>query len=442
MTVLAHGIDGHSDLPIPVTVAQYGAGAVLLISIAVLTVLWRTPRFERGGRGWPLPAMLQHFADAPATRAVLRGLGVIMGLLVATIAVLGPQTVAGNPVPTWVYVWFWIGLLPASLLLGPVWRLLNPLRIVSRGIAVLLGDEASRRRPPERVGYWPAAAGLAAFAWLELVFPNAERPMFALDFLLLYASVQLAGAARYGESWYDRGDAFEVYSSLIGRLAPLGRREDGRLVVRNPFQGLASVPAGPGLVAVVGVPLGSTAFDGITRTAWWADLTQTQSLAGSLLTGTLGLLGSIGLIVVLYLAAVWAARSSVRPSDDGLVQPLEWRFVHSLIPMPVGYAIAHYFPLIMFQGQAGYILASDPLALGWNLLGTVDWQVNNDLLSPAAIAVVQVIAIVTGHLLGVVAAHDRAMAVLVPARRSSGQWPLLAVMICYAFGGIGLLFGA
>jgi hypothetical protein len=145
---------------------------------------------------------------------------------------------------------------------------------------------------------------------------------------------------------------------------------------------------------------------------------------------------------VLYLAAVWAARSSVRPSDGGLAQPLEWRFVHSLIPIAVGYAIAHYFPLIMFQGQAGYILASDPLALGWNLLGTADWQVNNDLLSPAAIAVVQVIAIATGHVLGVVAAHDRAMAALVPARRSSGQWPLLAVMICYAFGGIGLLLGA
>ena len=206
--VLAHGIGGRSDLPVPLWLAQYGAAAALLVSFTVLALFWRTPRLEgpaaRDGR--PLPDGLRRFADARATRVGLRAVGLLMAVLTVVVAAFGPNNSGTNPAPTWVYVWFWVGLVPASLLLGPVWRLLNPLRTISAGLARLAGDpgQAHARPLPPGLGYWPAAISLVVFAWLELVYPYRDEPYTLLVFILLYAWAQLVAAFRYGQAWYAR----------------------------------------------------------------------------------------------------------------------------------------------------------------------------------------------------------------------------------------------
>jgi hypothetical protein len=341
-------------------------------------------------------------------------------------------------------VWFWVGLVPASLLLGPVWRLLNPLRTISAGLARLAGDpDQERARPlPPWVGYWPAAVGLAVFAWLELVYPYRDQPYTLLAFFLLYAWAQVTAAFRYGEHWYARGDAFEVYSSLVAHLAPIGRRADGRLGLRNPLAGLAALRPEPGLVAVVCVLLGSTAFDGLSRTRWWNDLIANADVTMNTLLGTAGLLGCIGVVAATYTAATQAGEQYRRgrpPADPN--DRLDRQFVHSLVPIVIGYTVAHYFSLLVFQGQMGYILASDPFDRGWNLFGTVDWKMNLVLVSTAAIALVQVGSIVTGHVLGVVTAHDRAVALFKGRDRARGQLLLLVTMVFYTLSGIALLVG-
>jgi hypothetical protein len=447
-TILAHGLGGRSDLPVPLWLAQYAAAAALLVSFAVLSTLWRTPRLEgpAASDGRPLPAAFQRFADARATRIGLRALGLLLAGATVIVAAFGPNNSGINPAPTWVYVWFWVGLVPASLLLGPIWRLLNPLRTLSAGLARLAGDpdqqHASPLPLPPRLGYWPAAIGLAAFAWLELVYPDRDEPFTLLIFFVAYAWAQLAAAFRYGQAWYARGDAFEVYSSLIARLCPIGRRADGRLAVRNPLARLAGLQPEPGLVAVVCVLLGSTAFDGLSRTRWWSDLTLLASPTASILLGTAGLLGAIAVVAVTYTIAARASQHYLpagpanNPSDR-----LDRQFVHSLIPILVGYTIAHYFSLLVFQGQAGYILASDPFAAGWDLFGTANWRINLVLVSTTAIALIQVGAIVGGHILGVVAAHDRAVGLFEGRDQLRGQIPLLGTMVFYTLSGIGLLVG-
>jgi hypothetical protein len=448
--VLAHGVGGRSDLPVPLWLAQYGAVAALVVSFAVLGMFWRSPRLEgEASDGRPLPEPLRRFADARATRLGLRALGLLMAVATVLVAALGPNNSAANPAPTWVYVWFWVGLVPASLLLGPVWRLLNPLRTVSAGLAWLAGDPHSERtRPmPPRLGYWPAAVVLVVFAWLELVYPYRDEPYTVLVFLVLYAWVQLVAAFRYGPPWYARGDGFEVYSTMVASLCPTGRRTDGRLGLRNPLAGLASLRPAPGLLAVICVLLGSTAFDGLSRTRWWSDLTLDTGPVESTVLGTAGLLGAIGVVVATFTAAIRAAERyrRVRPAAAAGVGnpevPLSWLFAHSLVPILIGYTIAHYFSLLVFQGQAGYILASDPLQKGWNLFGTADWRMNLLLVSTSAIALIQVGSIVTGHVLGVVAAHDRAVGVFRGRDMLRGQYLLLTTMVFYTLSGIALLVG-
>ncbi len=379
----------------------------------VLVAFWRLPRFEDPDAGRPLPGLLQGVVDAPATRLLLRLLGLAMGAAIILVAVLGPPSPGANPAPTWLYVWFWVGLVPASL---------RPL--------------------PAGLGYWPAVAGLLAFVWLELVYQNAALPMTVAWFLLAYGAANLFAGALYGPAWHDRCDAFEVYSTLIGHLAPFGRRSDGRLVMRNPLRGLSSIDQAPGLVAVVCTLLGSTAFDGLTRTQVWTNLTLTSGQLANALIGTAGLLAMVALVYGVYVTAVRASSRYLPRSQRQQRDQLEARFVVSLLPIAVGYTTAHYFSLFLFQGQAGYILASDPFAAGWDLFGTADWRIAYTLVSTATIALVQVAAIVTGHVLGVVVAHDRAVATFSGKSKTDAQYPLLVVMVTYTTIGIALLVGA
>jgi hypothetical protein len=438
-TVVAHGLGGRADLPVPLWMAQYAAVAALLVSFAFLTTYWNRPKLEgqAAGDGRPLPDWVQRFADAQATRVGLRVLGLLLAGITVLVAAFGPNNSATNPAPTWVYVWFWVGLVPASLLFGPIWRLLNPLRTLSAGLARFSGDpdEAGTRQLPARMGYWPAAVGLAVFAWLELVYLYRDEPFTLLVFFLVYGAVQVIAGLAYGQGWFARGDGFEVYSSLIARLCPISRRPDGRLALRNPLTNLAGLQPEPGLVAVVCVLLGSTAFDGLSRTRWWNDLIADASPLANALWGTAGLIAAIGIVAGTYTLATRLAPAG-EPGDR-----LDRRFVHSLVPILVGYTVAHYFSLLVFQGQAGYILASDPLDSGWDLFGTADWRINFLLVSTSTIALVQVGAIVAGHIVGVVSAHDRAMAVFPPRDKVRGQYLLLTTMVFYTLCGIALLVG-
>ncbi|UOY03588.1 hypothetical protein [Blastococcus sp. PRF04-17] len=433
MTPLAHGVGSRTDLPIPLGLALYGAGAAILISFAVLLLFWRTPRLGGSSSGRPLPDAVQRLADRSLVRGALQALALAAAVLVIAVALAGPAETDRNLAPWALYVTFWVGLVPASLLLGPVWRVANPLRLLHRGLAVVLPRPRGADRLP-RLGLWPAAVSLAVFLWLELVYPGRAEPATVAVFLIGYAVVQLALAAWFGEEWFARGDGFEVYSALIARLSPWGRRDDGRLVLRSPLANASAAPRERGLAAVVVVLLGSTAFDGLSRTVFW----QTgPGAANDTLSGTLGLAASIALVAVLYVSgARLSGRMAGQPGD---VQPR--RYAGTVIPIALGYTVAHYFSLLVLDGQKTWILASNPFGVpGVDLFGTYGNRVDLTAVSTDAIALVQVGAVVLGHVLGVTLAHERA---LLSARRAraSDQLPLVVVMVLFTVGGLGLLFG-
>jgi hypothetical protein len=115
-------------------------------------------------------------------------------------------------------------------------------------------------------------------------------------------------------------------------------------------------------------------------------------------------------------------------------------FAHSVIPIVVGYVVAHYLSYLWEVGQQTLVYLSDPMVEGANHLGTADLQVNHWLiLHPTFLAVTKVVAIVGGHVLGVIAAHDRAMKLLPSRDQLSGQLPLLLVMVGYTITGLYLL---
>lgn len=436
--VLAHGVGSRQDLPIPFTFAVVGAAAAVAVSFLAMTMLWRRSRLRGDGAGRPVAPLVEAVADSAVTRNVLRSLGLAVTAFVTVAAIFGPGD-ASNPTAGFVYVLLWVGLVPASLLFGPVWKLLNPFRTVHRGVAALAGIAPERGlwAYPERLGYWPAAAGLFAFTWLELVAPERTAPTTLLLWFAGYTAVQLLGALAFGSPWFARADAFEVYSSLIGRLSVLGRRADGRIVLRNPLDGLDGLRPDAGLVAVVAVLLGSTAYDSFTGAPIWIRTLQSAPLSPTVV-GTLGLAAGVSVVAVLFTVAVHAAGVAATAGEPSLPRT----FAHSLVPIAVGYLVAHYFSLLLFEGQRTIILASDPLGTRADLFGTANRAVDFSVVSPSTIAAVQVIAVVVGHIVGVVAAHDRAVRLFPPRRAALGQLPLAILMICYTVGGLTLLFAA
>lgn len=431
--VLAHGVGTRTDLPIPIGLALFGAAAAILITFSVLLLFWRTPRLGGAGSGLVLPPAVQHVADGPALRRTAQFLALISAVFVVVVALAGPGDTPHNAAPWVFYVTFWVGLVPASLLLGPVWRVANPLRLLHRGLRLAVPIAPGAARLPS-LGLWPATASLAAFLWLELVCPGRSLPGTVAAFLIGYAIVQLALALWFGEDWFAAGDGFEVYSSLIARLSPWGRRDDGRLVFRSPLAGAISTPARPGLTAVVVVLLGSTAFDGLSRTVFWQS---GPGASNSVVAGTVGMLAMIALVSALYLiGTTLSGRMARQPLG---VQP--GRYASTIIPIALGYTVAHYFSLFVLDGQTTWILLSNPFGRpGVNVFGTYGNVVDLSAVSATTIALVQVGAIITGHVLGVTLAHERA---LLSARRArtSDQLPLVIVMVLFTFGGLGLLFG-
>ena len=442
MVLPLHGLGGAEDLPIPVGLAVAGATAALVVSFCVLALAWRSARYEPVRPGRPVPPRFATVVDSAGFAWTLRILGLAFAVYLLWALVRGPDLVT-NPVLGTFYVLVWVGLVPASLLFGRVVRAVSPVRTINLLLVRITGGDPATglRAYPDRLGYWPAALGLFAFVWQELVNPESAYLGSVRVWLATYLAVMLIGAAVFGDEWFARADPFEVYSSLVAKLSFWGRDDSGRLVVRSPLANLATLTARPGLVAVVAVLLGSTAFDSYADTISWLRVVDRVGLDPVLVN-------SVALVVfclVVGLSFTAAAMSTgVETTGPRAVRrsALPDLLAHSVIPIIVGYITAHYLSYLVEQGQTTVIQLSDPMVRGDNLLGTADWSVNYFLsFNPSLLAVLQVLAVVAGHVVGVVAAHDRALALLPKRHQVTGQLGMLVVMVAYTATGLYLLMG-
>ena len=446
--LLAHGLGGSSDLPVPYAYAMVGAAWALTFTFAVVAVAWRRPRFDPEAPGHPLPAWVTTLVDARATRWTIAGAALAFAVWVVAAGVWGPQTQANGLLGAF-YVLLWVGLVALSLAFGPVWRVLSPMRTVYLLLRRAVPQRLSRPRLsyPESWGYRPAVVGLFAFVWLELASPNSAALPWVRAWLLVYAVVLLVGAWLCGQRWLARADPFGVYSMAVSRLSPFRRSATtGQIVVGNPFDHLPSLPVRPGVVAVLAVLLGSTAFDSYSSSPTWRNFADRLSrlahgvpvtLSSSVLR-TVGLLAFISVVALTFSIAARATGGLDREQRRALPGQL----AHSLIPIVVGYIFAHYLSYLVERGQQAVIALADPFGHGWNLLGLAHLQVAYVLSQhPPVLAGIKVACVVTGHIVAVIAAHDKALRLLPAGHQLTGQLTMMLVMVGYTFTGLYLLFG-
>lgn len=442
--VLAHGISGATDLPIPLSYALIGAAWALTFSFAVLAFAWREPRLDPDSPGIRLPGAARAVLDSTVARTLLATAGSIGAAGVVAAGFAGSQHPADNPVPGIVYIFVWVGVPVASLVFGPVWKVVSPLRAAHRLLCRCTGRAPGQGllRYPESWGYRPAAVLLFSFVWLELASPEPGSVLAVTIWFTGYLVLSTVGLVVFGTVWAERADPLEVYSSLLARLSPLARGADAAPVLRWPLNNLAGTPALLGSVAVAATLLGSTAFDSFSMFPGWRDLLIEVGGDSTLITTLLRTAGLLGFILV-----VWAVFELATRATGGLTREQRARLpillAHSLTPIVAGYIIAHYLTFLVEKGQATLILCADPFGRGWNLAGLADLEVHYILSShPSVLATIKVLAVLTGHILGVAAAHDRCLRLLPPRHRLTGQLALMLVMVGFTFTGLYLLFEA
>ena len=447
----AHGLGGIRDLPVPGWLFLVGGATVLVISFVALGALWKKPKLEVGA-GRPLPESLQRVLLSPYLRLVVSGLSLGLFIVIWTAAAFGSERGSDNLAPTFIYITFWVGVLVLQIVLGNVWSVLDPWRAAADAVAWTVRRFGWSREPrpyPASLGLWPAVALLFSFVALELVYSDAGDPRMLAWAITAYSIATWTGMAIFGRrDWRENGDGFAVYFGFISRAAVFGsrEREEGgkELILRKPLSALARVERRPGAVGFLAVMLGSVAFDGISRSSWWFERVYDLQVKFSDPTSAeravmLFNLASL-VLVVLFVAIVYTVSVRVAEGVVGERAAFSGVFVGSLIPIAIVYALSHYFSTLLVTHQFVIPLLSDPYGLDWNILGTAGFEPNLTWLKPNATWYTQVTVLVIGHVLALIVAHDRAVA-LSPTPRIAlrTQYVMLTLMVLYTVGGMWLL---
>ncbi len=453
----AHALLAREDLPIPAWLFAWGASVVLIVSFFALSATWRRPRFEE--ESWqPFSAGVSRALVNLPVRALCGVIGVFLLGLSIYAGLRGTEAPDRNFTLTFLFVTAWLGFPLLSVIFGDVFRPFNPWRAIGRaigsGFSAIAGQRPAHLPYPEALGRWPAAIGLLAVVWLEVVYGAGGgvavglSPHTAAVSALVYSFYTLAMMAVFGvEKWCERGEIFSVYFGMFSQLGVFGLK-DGRLGRRLPLAASTHWATVPGSAAVVIASIASTSFDGAQEGALKDAIVQTfEWLAdsGLSLTSSLRLSSTIFMAIcfagvgLVYLIGV-RGMSSVRGAPP--LKTLRAGFAHTLIPIAFAYLVAHYFSLFVFQEQAQFTyLLSDPLGTATtDLFGTASGGIDFRLLSANAIWYVQVGALVVGHVIGLTLAHDRAIAYWGDYRQAArSQYWMLAVMVAFTCFGLYLL---
>lgn len=448
---LAHGFEKRYDLPVPLELFLAGAASAVALSFVVMGFFVRS-----GGGHFSYPRFnLLRLAPArlvarPAVILAVRVLAAGVFLLTVLAGFFGEQNPVRNIITVMVWIIWWVGMAYACALFGDVWALLNPWGNLF-GWAEALYRRLKPGRPlsldlplPAWVGAWPAVALFLWFAWGEVAWQNNYIPANLAFAASIYSLVTWWGMALFGrEAWLERGEAFSVVFGLLGRFGvteartgPGGRPEWN---LRPPAVGLLAAKAPhPSAVALVLAVLSTVTFDGFTETAAWQGLrTRLFDLFAWMDVRTAfqaaDAFALLAAPVLFFL--VYAAFGGLMRLASGRTLPageMVRRFVFSLVPIAIGYHLAHYFSYLFIQGQRIIALASDPFGFGWNLLGTAGREVDIAFVDAQLVWHVSLAAIVAGHIFAVYLAHVVALEALGDRRLAlRSQYPMLVLMVGY-----------
>ena len=473
---MAHGFGPTYDIPIPLWLYLYGAAAAVVLAFFPLALFSRkTPDADAAYRYPRFDLLSVRLSRTILTSRLLLGglrlLSVVLFFVVVIAGLVGLQS-GFNIAPTFVWVTWWVGFGFFTALVGNLWPLVNPWRVLfdwAEELVRRLGfrDGLELGEPyPKALGIWPAVGLYLVFVWFENVFSGSYVPRNIAFFALGYTLITFYGMAFFGkETWLRRGEAFSVFFGLLGRFAPTEVRvndpgvcqgcdgcepgrcvncyecfrraapEDRELNLRPPAVGLGMPErALPGVAAFVILVLAGVTFDGLLETPLWLEIVRLTPI-----TQTLGVILLPLLFFGIYLGFVGLSRIFGGGRRAGFGR-FAAAYAFSLVPIAIAYQMAHYYTYLLIQGQMIISLVSDPLGWGWNLFGTAGFDPRYGIVGASFVWYSQVALIVVGHVIAVYLAHMISLRLLRdPGRALRSQIPMLILMVLYTITSLWIL---
>jgi len=366
--VLAHPVLGqpHVDVPIALT-----AGAC---AIAVLALSLVVPG-RRAGEAGPERAESSWAGCLSRAQGVMRVLAVVLLLTVITAGRFGADDELENLAPALAVAVAPPLLVLVALVVGPVWRWLDPWDAVARVVGGVGPDDRPR-------AVWPAVVLAVPLLWYVSAYFDALSPRAVGLVLALYTIVTVGGCIAFGRArWLASAEPIGITLTWIALL---------------PRRRLADWTPPGGAEALLGVVAGGVLFGLVRRAEVWTELTAgpmfaVYSTVGLVVTCAVfaGFLVLMGLVANLVGARPGVARAAV-PAVAGIV---------------VAVALARDRLFIAAQLLPG--LLGDPFGFGWDLLGPAMDGLDTEPLSPRNLIVLQLAIVVLTHLVAAVVAVVR-----------------------------------
>ncbi len=429
-TARAHEIAGRFTAPLPLGLLFGGAAATVALT-AVLLALTVTDRPMATDHR--LVGRIPEGIESSIVMVSRWGFFLAFCLTILT-GLFGRQVPAEN----FATIFFWAvwlkGVAFISAVVGSPWPRISPWKTIYDTISRL------ENRPIRLLGGYPvwlgAVPALAGFLLVVGILENLSvvprSPRLTALLLTVYTLTMLVGGLAFGPAWFREADVFAVLFRLFGRVAPVSIEptDDAgcRVTLRWPWTGCLQEASGiPAAVFVIAMVF-TVSFDGFISTPEYQAIlfTISDDIGATTLTGgLLYLVGITGFGFVFGMLAAVSQHLSDPPASKWTASFVA--YAPSVLPIAVAYEIAHNYPFVIsnagrliavlwpwFGGEPG--LAIDVLA--WLSLSAYWWS--------------QVLLIVGGHLVAVVAAHAVAVSRSGPIMTARRELvPLTSGMIVY-----------
>jgi hypothetical protein len=444
----AHGFGQRYDLPLPLSFYIVGVCAVIVVTFIVVGLFVRdVPRSQAYPRLDLTASRLGRLIAWPGLAFALKLCGLAIFIVTIIAGFRGQQDPYRNLAPTLVWIIWWVGLAYVCAFVGNLWTLINPWRTIFESVEIIYCGLTGRATLslglpyPGKLGVWPAFLLLLAFSWTELIYPSPSVPLHIAWLAIGYSAVTFLGMFAFGrEVWLEHGEVFSLVFGTFARFAPTA---GGTL---RPFGAglLDSRGVSTSMMAFVLLLLSTVLFDGVLGTPEWGNIE--NALASTMPLGDTAymLIRTVGLLAfwVAFFGAYVAMSTLMSAVVGRHLSPLDiaCSFAFTLVPIAIGYHLAHYLTFLLIQGQYIIPLASDPFGFGWDLFGTADYRVDIAIVGARFAWSAAVIAILAGHIAAVYLAHLKAMQTL-GARHAAlrSQVPLTVLMVVYTFVSLSIL---